>query len=106
MKKLIEELEAAETDTKYLYDDAYTFAAGENAGIDTAIAIVRAHNPWHEATELPERCEKSDDCSINVLVTDGKSRNFGFYDFAECVWYMGKGYAIVTHWAYLPEVKP
>lgn len=101
MKKLIDELVEKFNSKEVQYSNE-RFAYGFRA----ALQIVRAHNPWHEVGELPPRDEKAGDCSINVWVTDGERRNIGFYDFAENVWILGKAYSKVTHWAYLPEVKP
>lgn len=97
MKKLIEEL-SVELDNSDDLELSYA------TGIERAIEIVKSHDPWIDASELPPRDEKADDCSINVWVTDGERRNIGFYDFAEEVWLFGNAYGSVTHWAYLPEL--
>lgn len=101
MKKLIEELEVLKRVSRPLLSE---WGEGYTSGVMDALRIVKSHNPWIDASELPPRDEKADDCSINVWVTDGERRNIGFYDFAEEVWIFGKAYGSVTHWAYLPEL--
>ena len=92
MKKLIDELEKAIEEAAFL--DFYD-----------ALNIVRAHNPWHEVTELPPIDEKEPDFSIDVLLTDGERCRVGYYAFSTGSWIMHRYFKNpVTGWAYLPEL--
>lgn len=102
MKKLIEELEKAKIDTKHLYDGEYILAAGENAGIDTAIEIVKSYDPWIPVVELPPPIIYLPMVSITVLLTDGVVITTGYYDYEVSEWVDMPN---PTHWTYLPEVK-
>ena len=64
MKKLIEELEAM---ARKLFRNPN---ANDDTckGFDHALQIVRAHNPWHEVTELPPVCEQDPYRSIEILI--------------------------------------
>ena len=98
MKKLIDELIIAR-------DNADSIKEAQAAQL--CINIVRAHNPWHEVTELPPIDEKEPDFSIDVLLTDGERCRVGYYAFSTGSWIMHRYFKNpVTGWAYLPEVKP
>lgn len=90
MKKLIDELEK-----RYEKDEFLDFR--------DALQIVRAHNPWHEVTELPPRQidspTSSSEYSIGVLLTDGVHCDTGCYDYMNGEWYT-VGLITPTHWAY------
>ena len=102
MKKLIDELELECADMSRSNCDY-----GELSGFAAAVDIVRAHNPWHEVTELPPRRIDSDtlnsEYSIDVYTTDGFNTSCGCYDYMNGEWYTDAD-LIPTHWAYLPEV--
>lgn len=113
MKKLIDELEKERDNLKE------SFEWSKADGLNTAISIVRAHNPWHEVGELPERAVNADGMELNftddVLV---KGANKGelceaFFRYALNDWCIRiekhtvrELHFIPTHWAYLPEVQP
>ena len=109
MKKLINELEAALKNYK-LYFGGTQYDDGMISGIETTINIVRAHSPWHEVTELPERSEMRT-ISIDVILRNDSckhnTRVVGYYHYSAGAWAYNDGdnYS-PTHWAYLPEVKP
>ena len=108
MKKLLDELEAKKEEA-YKYGDFYA-----PDGLDMAIEIVRAHNPWHEVTDgLPEK--RTDNyvskgtLSVRVMLYDANENRhgIGYYYFDESRWCnFGQLDICPTHWAYLPEVKP
>ena len=103
MKKLIDELEAM---ARKLFRNPN---ANDDTckGFDHALQIVRAHNPWHDVTELPPVCEQEPDFSIDVLLTDGERCRVGYYAFSTGSWIMHRYFKNpVTGWAYLPEGKP
>jgi len=103
MKKLIDRLEAM---ARKLFRNPN---ANDDTckGFDHALQIVRAHNPWHEVTELPPIDEKEPDFSIDVLLTDGERCRVGYYAFSTGSWIMHRYFKNpVTGWAYLPEGKP
>ena len=99
MKKLIDKLE--KECLIGLKDAGY---GGWQTGFRDAIDIVRAHNPWHEVTELPHEWEQYRKQSINVLVLseDGKVE-ISYYHFGFKSW--GATFTPIK-WAYLPEAKP
>ena len=99
MKKLIDKLE--KECLIGLKDAGY---GGWQTGFRDAIDIVRAHNPWHEVTELPPEWEQYRKQSINVLVLseDGKVE-ISYYHFGFKSW--GATFTPIK-WAYLPEAKP
>lgn len=100
MKKLIEELEAKYTQ---LYRNGHD---GELLdGFDEALQIVKSHDPWIDASELPPRDEIEPDFSIDVMITDGKSYRLGYYSHGTNSWVMHKHMkGGVTHWTYLLEL--
>lgn len=103
MKKLISELESM---ARKLFRNPN---ANDDTckGFDHALQIVRAHNPWHEVTELPPVCEQEPDFSIDVMLTDGERCRVGYYAFSTGSWIMHRYFKNpVTGWAYLPEGKP
>lgn len=104
MKKLIDELEKFHNNTSETHSNDYRH------GIWAALQIVRAHSPWHEMTELPERSEMRT-ISIDVILRNDlckhNTRVVGYYHYSAGAWAYNDGdnYS-PTHWAYLPEVKP
>lgn len=105
MKKLIEELEALKPNTDKLFGFDYGYALGESEGIDRAIEIVHAHNPWYEVGELPPVEELEPDFSIDVMLSDGRQYALGYYIYETRYWNttIRRGQFKPTHWAYLPE---
>ena len=104
MKKLLEDLQK-HLDNLTIPNDR--FGKGWKTGYVQALQIVRAHNPWHEVTELPPVCEQEPDFSIDVLLTDGERCRVGYYAFSTGSWIMHRYFKNpVTGWAYLPEGKP
>lgn len=102
MKKLLDELETA------LNSDAVQWCNHEYSdGFKCALEIVRAHNPWHEVTELPpmdEELEFSHEYPMDVLLTDGVNCVVGYYDGDFGKW-ISDGYEhTFTHWKYLEEL--
>lgn len=99
MKKLIDELEVAR-------DNADSIK--EAQAVQLCINIVRAHNPWHEVTELPEMRNK--DYSMRVMVVNSNGRQcFGYFYLPSRQWfdtYDATEIIEPAKWAYLPEVKP
>lgn len=103
MKKLLNELEALKNEYN---PQKYTTDADIVFGIDKAIIAVRAHNPWHEVTELPPSKENDTSASVDVYARgEYGMRGEAFYDFYLCEWIWFYD-TPPTHWAYLPEVKP
>ena len=105
MKKLIDELEAM---ARKLFRNPN---ANDDTckGFDHALQIVRAHNPWHDVTELPEREDDLSTYSICVLVRTGDREppSVAYYSYERKKWQWDYDFsATPTHWAYLPEVKP
>lgn len=104
MKKLIDELEK-------LKGQGYGVnGISRDAAIEDCINIVRAHNPWHEVGELPERSEMRT-VSIDVILRNDlckhNTRVVGYYHYSAGAWAYNDGdNYFPTHWAYLPEVKP
>lgn len=101
MKKLLDELEVAR-------DNADSIKEAQAAQL--CIDIVRAHNPWHEVGELPERSEMRT-VSIDVILRNDlckhNTRVVGYYHYSAGAWAYNDGdNYFPTHWAYLPEVKP
>lgn len=101
MKKLLDELEVAR-------DSADSIK--EAQAVQLCINIVRAHNPWHEVGELPERSEMRT-VSIDVILRNDlckhNTRVVGYYHYSAGAWAYNDGdNYFPTHWAYLPEVKP
>ena len=96
MKKLIDELEVAR-------DNADSIK--EAQAVQLCINIVRAHNPWHEVTELPEHGTVLTHLSIVVWCTDGESRSIGYYNYRSGMWYAEGLILPVIKWTYLPEGK-
>ena len=104
MKKLLEDLQK-HLDNLTIPNDG--FGKGWKTGYVQALQIVRAHNPWHDVTELPPVCEQEPDFSIDVLLTDGERCRVGYYAFSTGSWIMHRYFKNpVTGWAYLPEGKP
>ena len=104
MKKLLEDLQK-HLDNLTIPNDR--FGKGWKTGYVQALQIVRAHNPWHDVTELPPVCEQEPDFSIDVLLTDGERCRVGYYAFSTGSWIMHRYFKNpVTGWAYLPEGKP
>lgn len=73
----------------------------------SALQWANLHPDWHKASDdLPQK----DDMlwSMNVLVTDGESIQFGFYNRENNHWHVlgfEDGYQYnVTHWMYLPKL--
>jgi hypothetical protein len=101
MKKLIEELEAQYQKCLKNGGDDYLL------GLDAAMDIVLAHNPWTSVETLPDEHEKvlvrygDDSVLIGIIDSDNKWSVF---------WSDGlRGQDTdrpITHWAFLPEVKP
>lgn len=103
MKKLIDELETLKNE----YNSDKTISTTDNDirfGIERAIEIVRAHNPWHEVWELPPMRKYSNLLSIKVIVRNSTAVSTGVYDREDRGWNSDIGG--ITHWAYLPEAKP
>lgn len=102
MKKLIDELESM---ARRLFRNPN---ANDDTckGFDHALQIVRAHNPWHEVSELPEHGTVLTHLSIVVWCTDGESRSIGYYNYRSGMWYAEGLILPVIKWAYLPEGKP
>ena len=96
MKKLIDELEVAR-------DNADSIKEAQAAQL--CINIARAHNPWHEVTELPEHGTVLTHLSIVVWCTDGESRSIGYYNYRSGMWYAEGLILPVIKWTYLPEGK-
>ena len=96
MKKLIDELEVAR-------DNADSIK--EAQAVQLCINIARAHNPWHEVTELPEHGTVLTHLSIVVWCTDGESRSIGYYNYRSGMWYAEGLILPVIKWTYLPEGK-
>ncbi len=98
MKKLLDELIIAR-------DNADSIKEAQAAQL--CISIVRAHNPWHEVTELPpmdEELEFSHEYPMDVLLTDGVNCVVGYYDGDFGKW-ISDGYEhTFTHWKYLEEL--
>ena len=96
MKKLLDELEVAR-------DSADSIK--EAQAVQLCINIARAHNPWHEVTELPEHGTVLTHLSIVVWCTDGESRSIGYYNYRSGMWYAEGLILPVIKWTYLPEGK-
>ena len=96
MKKLLDELEVAR-------DNADSIK--EAQAVQLCINIARAHNPWHEVTELPEHGTVLTHLSIVVWCTDGESRSIGYYNYRSGMWYAEGLILPVIKWTYLPEGK-
>ena len=96
MKKLLDELEVAR-------DNADSIKEAQAAQL--CINIARAHNPWHEVTELPEHGTVLTHLSIVVWCTDGESRSIGYYNYRSGMWYAEGLILPVIKWTYLPEGK-
>ena len=103
MKKLIDKLE--KECLIGLKDAGY---GGWQTGFRDAIDIVRAHNPWHEVSELPPYYQGQFKDSIEVNVMDSKAqiKSVGVYSYENKRWNTDYRPMDVTHWAYLPEAKP
>ena len=93
MKKLLDELEVAR-------DSADSIK--EAQAVQLCINIARAHNPWHEVTELPEHGTVLTHLSIVVWCTDGESRSIGYYNYRSGMWYAEGLILPVIKWTYLP----
>lgn len=105
MKKLIDELEKQPKDIPSWYSE-YSEQWIFDKGVEYATNIVRAHNPWHEVTELPEREDDLSTYSICVLVRTGDREppSVAYYSYERKKWQWDYDFtAIPTHWAYLPE---
>ena len=102
MKKLIDELNLLS-----MIPPSGEYADGYSSGVNDAISIVRAHNPWHEVGELPPIDEKEPDFSIDVMVTNGNGYRLGYYSFRTESWVIHRYFrnpSKVTHWTHLPEL--
>lgn len=102
MKKLLNELEKERAHHAQYQASAYD--CGRLSGFDDALYIVRAHNPWHEVTELPEHGTVLTHLSIVVWCTDGESRSIGYYNYRSGMWYAEGLILPVIKWTYLPEL--
>ena len=106
MKKLLDELQAGKDFTDEIFNDTPVGKALKE-GFEAAFNIVRAHNPWHEVSELPPKDAPYEGLSIYVLVkSSNDSMTVGYYDFEDGTWELDTAFRTVTHWAYLPEAKP
>lgn len=99
MKKLLDELQSLKAEYN---PQKYTTDADIVFGIEKAIIAVRAHNPWHEVTELPEHGTVLTHLSIVVWCTDGESRSIGYYNYRSGMWYAEGLILPVIKWTYLP----
>ena len=104
MKKLIDELEK---ELEKIRDNGKAHAVKN--GLQRAISIVRAHNPWHEGTELPPEHEKvlvqyGDENDGNVLmgIMDSENRWSIFYSDGLKAEEPNRP---IVKWAYLPEAN-
>jgi len=100
MKKLIDELIIAR-------DNADSIK--EAQAVQLCIEIVRAHNPWHEVTELPPEHEKvlvqyGDENDGNVLMGIMDSENRWSIFYSDGLKAEDPNRPIVK-WAYLPEAN-
>lgn len=103
MHKLISELESA-LENYELNFGGTQYDDGMVSGLETAIQIVKAHNPWHDVSELPPLCEFGR-LSDTLLVKGAKSGEIstGYYRAVYKEWHVDYGNFTVTHWTYLPE---
>ena len=95
MKKLIDELEKAIEEDAFL--DFYD-----------ALNIVRAHNPWHEVTELPPPYEQDPYRTIEILILTADGNIYtGVYVYEEKLFIILNRRSIAKEigWTYLPEGK-
>lgn len=105
MKELINKLEILKLVSPELSD----WGEGYTSGVMDALQIVRAHNPWHEVTELPPVYEQSPDRSIEVLVLTADGNIYtGVYDYKQKAFCILNRRSIAKEigWTYLPEGKP
>ena len=102
MKKLIKEIEKLKEGFTIPPRD---FERGYCVGVEDALQIVRAHNPWHGVAELPEHGTVLTHLSIVVWCTDGESRSIGYYNYRSGMWYAEGLILPVIKWTYLPEGK-
>lgn len=87
MKKLIEELQT-EIELRELKDTALE-------GLFLALQIVKAHNPWHDVTELPQKYD------TYLVVTEGNCIDMAHFAMIWSDGQMTSGRPI--KWTYLPE---
>ena len=104
MKKLIDELEAM---ARKLFRNPN---ANDDTckGFDHALQIVRAHNPWHEVTELPPPYEQDPYRSIEILILTADGNIYtGVYVYEEKLFIILNRRSIAKEigWTYLPEGK-
>ena len=103
MKKLLDELEKELEKIRY-NDNAHAV----RNGLQRAISIVRAHNPWHEVTELPPPYEQDPYRSIEILILTKDGNIYtGVYVFEEKLFIILNRRSIAKEigWTYLPEGK-
>ena len=102
MKKLIDELEK-------LKGQGYGVnGISRDAAIKDCINIVRAHNPWHEVTELPPPYEQDPYRSIEILILTADGNIYtGVYVYEEKLFIILNRRSIAKEigWTYLPEGK-
>ncbi len=104
MKKLLDELEAM---ARKLFRNPN---ANDDTckGFDHALQIVRAHNPWHEVTELPPVYEQDPCRSIEILILTADGNIYtGVYVYEEKLFIILNRRSIAKEigWTYLPEGK-
>lgn len=102
MKKLLDELEKFHNNTSETHSSDYRH------GIWSALQIVRAHNPWHEVTELPPPYEQDPYRSIEILILTADGNIYtGVYVFEEKLFIILNRRSIAKEigWTYLPEGK-
>ena len=104
MKKLLDELEAM---ARKLFRNPN---ANDDTckGFDHALQIVRAHNPWHEVTELPPPYEQDPYRSIEILILTADGNIYtGVYVYEEKLFIILNRRSIAKEigWTYLPEGK-
>ncbi len=100
MRKLIEELQT-EIERRDLKEAALE-------GLFLALQIVKAHNPWHEVTELPPPYEQDPYRSIEILILTADGNIYtGVYVYEEKLFIILNRRSIAKEigWTYLPEGK-
>lgn len=103
MKKLIEKLEVLKRVSPSLSD----WGEGYTSGVMDALQIVKAHDPWISAEELPPFESEWSVMSEIVLLRDEDGEIYRGYFTLETNTYKTKsGFTInPTHWAYLPGIE-
>ena len=99
MKKLLDELIIAR-------DNADSIK--EAQAVQLCINIARAHNPWHEVTELPPPYEQDPYRSIEILILTADGNIYtGVYVYEEKLFIILNRRSIAKEigWTYLPEGK-